>query len=214
MNLGTLRDRARALSGIRLQTLRSDEQIDLVLNESYLEVATLAQWPFLRGSAQVTLTSGVDSFETPIGFSEVTGISYSTSSGDSLRLQPSTIDEIDRLKDENGEPVLYARVDEKEFIVWPTPDSSITLNIRGKKSVEPLKRDSDNPIFEEQFHPMIAYRAAARMLAEEGDDSGRSEFYQNEANIFYGRMQQFYLRTGDVGMFVMGGRRRRYADGR
>jgi hypothetical protein len=69
-------------------------------------------------------------------------------------------------------------------------------------------------VFDEQFHPMLAYRAASRMLAEEGDDSGRSEFYQTEANVFYARMQQFYLRSGDVGMFVMGGRRRRYADGR
>ena len=214
MNLATLRDRARALSGIRLQSLRSDEQIDVVINEAYFEVATLAQWPFLRASSQVSLVPGTDNFETPVGFSEITGVSYTTSSGDSFRLQPTTTDEIDRLKQESGEPIMYARVSEQEFIVWPTPDTSITLTIRGKQSVEPLRKDSDAPIFDEQFHPMIAYRAAARMLGEEGDDSGRSEFYQNEANVFYGRMQQFYLRTGDVGMFVMGGRRRRYADGR
>ncbi len=214
MNLAALRDRARSLSGIRLQTLRSDEQVDVVVNEAYQEVVSLAQWPFLRSSVQASLSPGTDSFETPTGFSEVTGVSYATNSGDSLRLQPSTIEEIDRLKQESGEPIMYARVSDREFIVWPTPDSAITLTIRGKQSVENLKRDSDSPVFDEQFHPMLAYRAASRMLAEEGDDSGRSEFYQTEANVFYARMQQFYLRSGDVGMFVIGGRRRRYADGR
>jgi len=51
------------------------------------------------------------------------------------------------------------------------------------------------------------------MLAEEGDDSGRAEFYQQEANNFFVRMQQFYNRTADTGMFVMGGRRRRLVNG-
>jgi hypothetical protein len=51
------------------------------------------------------------------------------------------------------------------------------------------------PVFNEQFHPMLSYRAASRMLAEEGDDSGRAEFYQQEANVFFARMQQFYTRT-------------------
>jgi hypothetical protein len=49
---------------------------------------------------------------------------------------------------------------------------------------------------------------------EEGDDSGRAEMYQAEAANLFLRMQQFYTRTGDVGLFVMGGRRRRQIDGR
>jgi hypothetical protein len=213
VNLSALRDRARALSGIRLQSLRSDEEVDVVINEAYQEVITLAQWPFLRISSQTNLTSGVDSFETPTGFSEVTGLSYTTDSGDAFRLQATTVDEIDRLDEDAGEPALYAKVTDKEFVVWPTPDSSLTLTIRGKQSVPNLSGDSDVPVFDEQFHPVLAYRAASRMLAEEGDDSGRADLYQNEANIFYARMQQFYLRNADVGMFIMGGRGKRYRNG-
>ena len=59
MNLSALRDRARALSGIRLQTLRSDEQVDAVINESYQEIIGLSQWPFLRASQQVSIASGI-----------------------------------------------------------------------------------------------------------------------------------------------------------
>jgi hypothetical protein len=214
MNLSALRDRARALSGIRLQTLRSDEQIDAVINEAYHELIGLAQWPFLRSTAQISLPAGSDSFESPVGFSEVTGISFSANSGESVRLQSTTVDELDRLADESGEPFIYARVDDRNFVVWPSPNTSVALTIRGKSTVPSLSSDGDSPVFDEQFHPILSYRAAARMLAEEGDDSGRTEFYQSEANVFFTRMQQFYLRSGDVGVFVMGGRRRRYADGR
>lgn len=215
MNLSALRDRARALSGIRLQTLRSDEQVDAVINEAYQEVINLSQWPFLRSSQQVNVTSGVNSFETPTGFSEVTSISYTNDGGDSVRLQSTTVDEIDRLRDEDGpEPMLYARVDDREFVIWPTPNLNLTFTVRGKEKVASLTADSDTPVFDEQFHPVLAYRAASRMLAEEGDDSGRAEFYQQEANVFFARMQQFYTRTPDASFFVMGGRRRRFADGR
>ena len=214
MNLSALRDRARALSGIRLQTLRADEQVDAVINEAYQEVIGLSQWPFLRASQQINVLAGINEFETPIGYSEITSISYANDNGDSVRLQSTTVDEIDRLRDEEGpEPFLYARVTDREFVVWPTPNMSLTLTVRGKQTVETLSGDSDAPVFDEQFHPMLAYRAASRMLAEEGDDSGRAEFYQQEANTFFARMQQFYTRTPDASFFVMGGRRRRLADG-
>ena len=213
MNLGALRDRARALSGIRLQSLRSDEQVDIVINEAYQEVINLSQWPFLRVSQQVSLPAGTNSFETPTGFSEVISASYTNDGGDTVRLQSTVVDEIDRLRDEeSAEPFLYARVTDKEFLIWPTTNTSIALTIRGKKSVESLRSDSDKPVFDEQFSPMLAYRAASRMLAEEGDDSGRAEFYQQEANVFFARMQQFYTRQPDSSFFVMGGRRRRQAN--
>jgi hypothetical protein len=213
VNLSALRDRARALSGIRLQTLRSDEQVDEVINEAYQEVINLSQWSFLRASQQVNLPVGANSFETPLGFSEVVSVSYTNDGGDTVRLQSTVVDEIDRLRDEeSAEPFLYARVNDKEFLLWPTPNVNLTLTIRGKQTVQPLKRDSDVPVFDDQFHPMLAYRAASRMLAEEGDDSGRAEFYQQEANVFFARMQQFYTRTPDSSFFVMGGRRRRRAN--
>jgi hypothetical protein len=214
MNLGSLRDRTRALSGIRLQSLRSDEQVDAVINEAYQEVVNLSQWPFLRASEQVSIPAGTNSFETPTGFSEVMSVSYTSDSGDTVRLQSTSVDEIDRLRDEEGaEPFIYGRVTDREFVIWPTPRSSVTLLIRGKSVISPLVNDSDTPVFDQQFHPMLAYRSASRMLAEEGDDSGRSDFYQQEANVFFARMQQFYTRNADNSFFVLGGRRRRLANG-
>lgn len=210
MNLSSLRDRVRSLTGIRLESLRSDEQIDTVLNESYQEVTSMTNWPFLRGEASVSVAAGAENFQTPSGFTEVSSVTYASGQQAQTRLRQTTMDELDYLdQDEEGDPVYYARVDEDTFRVWPAPVSSTTFFIRGKIVVTNLSSDSSQPVFAEQFHPILAYRAAARILAEEGDDSGRSEFYQNEANILFSRMNQFYLRSADVGVFTMGGRRRK-----
>ncbi len=210
MNLGSLRDRARSLSGIRLQALRSDEQIDGILNESYQEVVALSSWPFLRGSIEVPVAAGAETFSTPSGFSEMQSVSFKDGIGTNIRLSQTTLDELDRLdQDQIGEPFHYARVTDRELRLWPAPETPLTLSVRGKLTVEPLANESDEPIFDVQFHPMIAYRTASKLLSEEGDDSGRSDMYQNEASLLYARMQQFYNRTSDVGIFVMGGRRRR-----
>lgn len=210
MNLGTLRDRVRSLTGIRLQDIRSDEQIDTVINETYQEVVESTNWPFLRSETTVSVAGGTEEFSTPAGYSEVNSVTYSDSVGNFVRLNQTTLDEIDLIdQDEEGDPVYYARINEDTFRLWPVPDSALTLTIRGKETVPALSADNSSPVFAEQFHPILGYRAASRILAEEGDDSGRSQFYQNEANNFYSRMLQFYTRSTDTRMFVMGSRKRR-----
>lgn len=210
MNLSTLRGRVRALSGIRLQDIRSDEQIDTVVNECYQEVIESTNWPFLRSEDTLTVSAGTEEFNTPSGYSEVNSVSYADQIGNNVRVAQTTLDEIDLIdQDEEGDPVYYARVNEDTFRLWPVPAVTITLTIRGKEVVPELSADSDEPVFAEQFHPLISYRAASRILAEEGDDSGRSQFYQNEANNFFARMLQFYMRNNDTRMFVMGSQSRR-----
>lgn len=206
MNLSAIRDRARSLSGIRLESLRSDEQIDQVINESYQEVIELSQWPFLAASQAVTINSESEEFSSPTAFSDIASVTYDSGSQKSVRMRQTTLDELEELDDQSGDPIYFARVSEFVFRVWPIPEQSISLNVRGKLLVDPLNKESDTPIFAEQFHSILSYRAAVKMLQEEGDDSGRSEFYQQEANNFYARMQQFYNKTGNKGLFVMGGR--------
>ena len=208
MNLDSLRDRARALSGIRLESLRSDEQVDAVINESYQEIIELSQWPFLMELESVAISAGSEEFSSPTSFSEIASVTYESDFQKNTRMRQTTIDELEELDDQGGDPVYFARVNESDFRVWPVPESGITLNIRGKILVPNLK-GNDSPIFAEPFHPILSYRAAVKMLQEEGDDSGRAQFYQQEAGNFYTRMQQFYNNSGNKGLFVMGGRGRR-----
>lgn len=214
MNLSDIRDRVRALTGIRLDTLRSNDQIDAVINESYHEVINLSSWPFLVSSQTASVVSGQETFQTPTGFSEVTSVYFEESSGAKTRLQQTTVEELDTMEDQGGLPFFYARRNENTFELWPTPDVALTFNIRGKLAVNNLSADSSEPVFAEQFHPILAYRSASKILAEEADESNRSELYQNEAGAIFARMQQFYTRSPDKGLFVMGGagKRRRHLD--
>lgn len=211
MNRSEIRDRVRSLTGIRLETLRSDENIDAVINEAYQEVLNLETWPFLSQETTVSVASGANSFTTPSGFAEVNSVTYSSPVDMQTRMRQTTLDELDLLdQNEAGDPEFYARVDDADFRFWPKSSYALTFTVRGKQSVSGLAADSSEPIFASQFHPVLAYRASSRILAEEGDDSGRSEFYQLEANTFFSRMQQFYLRSADRGLIVMGSRRRRH----
>jgi len=210
VNLSALRDRVRALTGIRLATLRSDESIDAVINEAYFEVLNLGNWPFLKGEETVQLAPGQTSFETPTGYDEVTSVTYSTGPKNQTRLRQTTLDELDFMEqDAEGEPLFYARINETLFRVWPKPVTAISLEVRGKIAPPPLRRDSDIPVVSEQFAPMLAYRASSKILAEESDESNRSRSYQEEANVMFARMQRFFLTSNDHGLILMGSNRRR-----
>jgi hypothetical protein len=206
MNLQELAERARSLSGIRLQSVRSDEQVEQVVNESYQEILGLQPWPFLRGDASVGLNAAADTFTLPDAFKYVTSVVL-TMDGDPKRLQQTTLDVLDDYDDEPGEPSLYARVTDRDLRVWPAPRLSAQVSVRGQLNIAPLSGNSQ-PVFAEQFHPVLAYRAATRMLVEEGDDSGRSESYQLEAAGYLSRMEKFYLASGDIGLIRIGSQRR------
>jgi hypothetical protein len=206
VNIYDLVDRARSLSGIRLESIRSDTQVEEAINEAYQEILGMHPWPFLRGEISTTLVAGVDSAITPEQFRFITALVL-TDGQETIRLEAATLDELDRRGQQEGAPKLYARVDETELKFWPTPTSNYTLTVRGQLEL-PRLTGNVQPVFADQYHPAIAYRAAARMLVEEGDDSGRSQAYQSEASEYVRRMEKHYLGTGDIAPIRMGGRGR------
>lgn len=209
MNLSDLVARTRSLSGIRLESLRSDEQIEQVVNEAYQEVLGLYPWPFLKGSQTVALAAEADQFTVPAVFRYISGVVLEM--GDhSERLKQTTLDMMDEWDDEVGEPHYYSRIDDRTIKVWPAPEDAATVTVRGQLEFAVLT-SGDSPEFAEQFHPVVAYRAAVRLLQEEGDDSGRSEAYQFDAASYLQRMEKFYMASGDIGLIRMGSQRVRRA---
>jgi hypothetical protein len=206
MNLQELVDRARALSGIRLQSVRSDEQVEQVVNESYQEILGLQPWPFLRGGANLNLPAGEQTFALPQTFRTLTSVLF-TMASDTVRLKQTTVDVLDEYEQDPGETTFYARETDRVVRVWPPPRNDATVEVKGQLEYD-LLGGSRTPVFAEQFHPILAYRAATRMLVEEGDDSGRSESYQLEAGGYLQRMEKYYLASGDVGLIRIGSSRR------
>jgi len=152
--------------------------------------------------------TGVQTCALPISqsFRTLTSVLL-TMGSDTERLRQTTIDVIDEYEQDPGETAFYARETDRVIRLWPPPRNEAIVEVKGQLEFE-LLRGSSEPVFAEQFHPVLAYRAATRMLVEEGDDSGRSESYQLEAGGYFQRMEKYYLSSGDVGLIRMGSSRR------
>lgn len=200
MNVQQITERIRRLTGILMDDILSDDQILQMVNESYVELMGLADWPFLYVESSVPIVDGV--FETVPIFRAV----QSVIAGDK-RLRETTLNDIERYYDEpDDEPFAYARIDSNRYRVWPAPGSAMQATVRGIQTPTILFDSSDEPVFDSEFHVSLAYSAASRALAEESDDSGRAQMYMQEAGGILDRMRIRYLTSHDRGVFRIGGK--------
>lgn len=208
MNLGSLRERVRNLSGIQVVELASDSRVEELINEAYLELCSLHQWPFLYVSEDEPVDAGEGEVDLPYPIRKLTSVVWAD--GDrQRRLGQVTFEELERLELDAGTPGSYAMVTEDRLLLAPEPETAGTVLLRGLRKPARLQSDSDSPLFDAEFHTGIAYAAASRLLAEEGDDSGRAQAYIAEAGGVLERMHSRYMRAHDTAVFQMGSRRSR-----
>lgn len=202
MNVQQLTARFRRMTGILMEDILTDDQILQLMNESYVEICGLADWPFLYVEDNVTVVDST--FDTVPVFRSVQSVMV----GDK-RLRETTLDDIERYEDPDDDPFAYARIDANRYKVWPAPKTTIQATVRGIQTPPLLSDPSDSPVFDAEFHVVLAYASASRALAEESDDSGRSQMYMQEAGSILDRMRLRYLTSHDRGVFRMGGKRTR-----
>ena len=202
MNLQELMERTRRQSGLRLPALLSDADLAAALNEAYRDLVVLKPWPQFRFETSVAVEAGQSDVELPVAVYELTAVQE----GD-LRLQQTTTDELDRLEpDRAGPPALYAALTERKLRLYPTPDEPTSLQVRGFRRPPALVAPTDTPEFDQEYHPVLSYATAARLLAEEGDSGPRRDAYVAEAADLVARAERRYLRTHDRPIIQWGGR--------
>lgn len=211
MNLTELRERTRRLSGIRSTDLLTDADLDATLNEVYREIAGVVDWPFLYLDASVVTVAGEPRVAVPAA-RKITSVYVS--SPVEAALAQVTPEQLDTLPSEDeGEPSVFAVVATAgvpELHLWPTPDTVYTVSLRGYADVVDLTA-GDEPVWAAEFHPLVAFAAAARLLAEEGDDSGRMGMYGQEVTSALSRMRSRYMQAASQRGFQMGGRSRKWS---
>lgn len=198
MNLAALRSRVRKLSGILLTELLSDTELDQVVNESYRHITTLADWSFVEAKQDLSTAVGVSVYTLGPPVATPRSVSYKSGAlRGLLRLRSS--EELDRYpahESADAAPWAWAVETDQAIRLHPTPDAIYALRVRGIERVNALSADTDLPAFSEEYHPVIALDTAARVLEEEGDDSGRADRYRAEAVSYLLRMGRRYL-VGD-----------------
>lgn len=202
MDKKALRERVRRLTGIRMSEIVSDGAIDELVNDAYREVCGVEDWPFLFFEGQAPLEAGKAEVALPTELRRV-----SAASVDGHRLVEVTVNDLDVLDDEPGDPQVYARLDDSRLMVWPPPEAAGQVELRGYRQVVALAAETDEPVFAAEFHPTVAYAAASRLLVEEADDTDRPAAFGQEAGQGASAMRQRYMATADTAPFTIGGRR-------
>jgi hypothetical protein len=65
-----------------------------------------------------------------------------------------------------------------------------------------LSSGSDTPSFDSQFHQILAYRVAAKVLGTQADDTQRYELYVREYDLLLTSMREYYFPRNAVGATV------------
>lgn len=211
MDLSQIRSRIRKVTGFTMPELYSDSDLDTLVNEVYADILGTADWPFLYVDDTVAIADGDSTVTLPAPVRTFTSVRI-----DDSRLRETTVDEIDMLDpDEDGEPEVYARIDEEQLLLWPASDAAYTLKFRGFLQADALAVDTDEPVFEQEFRPVLVYETASRILIEFGDFE-RVEGFRGQAADILSRMKVRYQGSKDRAPVQMGGRvrdRRRWTVG-
>lgn len=197
MDLNAIRTRVRKLTGVVMETLLTPTELDLIINEAYLHVCSLAEWTFLYADAALPMVVGQTTYALPGDVATARSVSVTAPTASRALLRPRTLEDLDRFPQWEAEatagiPWAWAIRSDTQIDVFPAPDSATTaLLVRGWKEVAPLALDADEPVFAAEFHPVVSLDAAARVLAEEGA-APRSARYRNEVVSYLLRMGQRY----------------------
>lgn len=199
MDLDALRARVRKLSGVEMESLLSPTELDQIINEAYLHMASLADWTFLYADEEKSLDVGDRVLDLPDPVATPHSVAVVEPASHRRLLRRRRIEDFDRYPEweaEATEGVPWAwsvRTDDTIEVFPENDDNDTVVKVRGWKRVDPLESDDDEPIFDSEFHPVVSLDAAARVLYEEGDDSGRSARYRAEVISYLMRMGRRYL---------------------
>lgn len=235
MNFEDLRYRAREIVGVNESADQVDEgELRELVNESYLEVCDLEDWPFLHRRTTFTTVAEQEEYSIAnLGLDVTDRIDLVYAGADNRRrLQPlreaERVDQFAGFSTAPATPLAYTlehtndgSSDVRSFVLFPPPVEAEDITIVSRVVPSELTGDSDEPIFDDQFHPVVAYMAAAYVLSQhEGEWLAANgeplpkwamerKVGQVEGRVgrFLDRMSQFYLTQHDDALIRMGSRR-------
>ncbi len=209
MNRSDLRTRVRTLTNIFSTALLSDAQINTVLSEIHLEVCGSEQWPFLLDSTTLSVVAGDATYTLPADTSAVLLVSSKDISTAPRVLNAISVFDADTIPETYlGSWPLFYTVEGLTLTLYPEPIGNETMTVRYLANPEAFDGDTDEPPFAEEFHPLYAYAAAARILAERGAAQTKVRSMLEMAASYADRMRRFYLTSSDHAPISIGKRRR------
>jgi hypothetical protein len=223
MNLVSLRDYVRDLTGVYSADLISDSLLTRWVNEAYSEVERTRIWPWADDKVELVTNTDVpvfaSEFHAVLAYRVASKV-LDTQADDTPRSQAYMNEASMLLKQMeefyfpyvasgNVSNLAGLRATVRDLIGdWSKNISDGMLNLWINQSYDevertqkwpwaadktPLVTNTDQPAFEVQFRSIIAYRAATKALALVGDEGGRTEAYGSEYTSMLTSMVEHYL---------------------
>lgn len=210
---GTLAARVRQLTEHDLPELLSDADVLALLNEVYAEMWGLFVWPSTISSVDLSVSAGASSVSgVPDNRGVYQVLVKPVGGGDWLPARQRSVGPVD-WTDRTGFPTEFIAQSDGSLLLWPTVDADVVVRVYYIVPPVPFADLSSVFAFHDEFAPAVAYGAAARLLAQEDDDSGRIAAYQREYEALLQRMRLVYLNEV-VRPFSLGGSSARWLDRR
>jgi len=176
VNLGVIRSRCKArfrdLSGV----LVTDATWNGHINEGIREmIASSPHWPFLEGTANLTITPPSNSVNLPVDVWKVLAVHNVTDeyAMDEMVGRRSRFDQYPATTLIQGYPEEY-RLLGRQLQVLPFPTVATTVTVEYSVSPADLALDGDLPVFPAQYHQALVYYALSCALE---DDEKRADHF-------------------------------------
>lgn len=138
------------------------------LNIWYKKILTKAPWYFLiQTDTSVVISPSTSTYAKPFGFKKILGVwkgavKPSNKLGSITRKEREAYDFT-----QSGVPTKYY-LQGNSLIIYPLPDQTYTLTIEAIVQVPDLMAVSDEPVFDSDYHYLIALGAAASLKKTSG----------------------------------------------
>lgn len=182
--------RVRIMTETDLTTLQDDTDLIALINEAYVEVWNSTTWPFAIVSETFTLADGESS--KVLATSKVRWIDavWITVEGQDYELSQRAAYPSDS-STAGGRPEWYWITPAGVMHFFPEANASYAVTVRVGTGPATLS-GSSTPAFDEEFHPVLAYIAAAKLLKRQRDDTGLVAEYTMDADKYLEMMRTSY----------------------
>jgi hypothetical protein len=203
MTLSDLRTYVRDLTGIYSTDILPDALLNRWLQEAWTEVNRAEDWPWLAAEASNTLN-------TPN--TTITLTNYSGRMKEVVAVFPSGLivqvpssQGLINTVDGDNDPKYYNTASNVGITFTAAFDENVTIKTNYYVNTSALATSGDASPINEELEPLLAYRAAAKTLRANSDDSTRADYYQSEFDKMLELTKLDYAIDNDLGPIQIGG---------
>jgi hypothetical protein len=203
MTLSDLRSYVRDLTGVYSTDILPDALLDRWLAEAYTEVNRVEDWPWMSSSASGTLAVGATTITLATSAGRIKEFAVTYPDGTLIQMIPSK--GLIPTVDEDDEDYFYDVDSSGNILISKAFDSNVTYKVTFLKTGPSLSGSGQASAIPAEFEPLLAYRAAVKVLNAQADDSGRAAVYAQEYENMVEALRSDTIIDDDLGPIQIGG---------